>query len=81
MNTNLLTLLKEKTSLNEKYITNIIALLEEGCTIPFIARYRKDNTGNATDEALLKFQEIYEYSLKPLKRKEEIEYILKERCL
>jgi uncharacterized protein len=79
MNTNLLLLLKEKTSLNEKYIKNIIALLEEGCTIPFIARYRKDNTGNATDEALLKFQEVYEYSLKLLKRKEEIEHILKER--
>ncbi|MDD2698965.1 MAG: Tex-like N-terminal domain-containing protein [Arcobacteraceae bacterium] len=79
MNTNLLKILKEKTSLEEKYITNIIALLEEGCTIPFIARYRKDNTGNATDEALLKFQEIYEYSLKLLKRKEEIEHILKER--
>jgi len=79
MNTNLLKILKEKTSLEEKYIKNIIALLEEGCTIPFIARYRKDNTGNATDEALLKFQEIYEYSLKLLKRKEEIEHILKER--
>lgn len=80
MNTNLLNILKEKTSLNEKYIKNIIALLEEGCTIPFIARYRKDNTANATDEALLKFQEIYEYSLKLLKRKEEIEHILKERA-
>lgn len=79
MNTNLLKILKEKTSLEEKYIKNIISLLEEGCTIPFIARYRKDNTGNATDEALLKFQEIYEYSLKLLKRKEEIEHILKER--
>ena len=79
MNTNLLKILKEKTSLEDKYITSIIALLEDGCTIPFIARYRKDNTGNATDEALLKFQEIYEYSLKLLKRKEEIEHILKER--
>lgn len=79
MNTNLLKILKEKTSLEEKYIKNIISLLEEGCTIPFIARYRKDNTRNATDEALLKFQEIYEYSLKLLKRKEEIEHILKER--
>ena len=79
MDSKLLQLLKEKTSLDEKYIKNIIKLLEEGCTIPFIARYRKDSTGNATDEALLQFQEIYEYSLKLLKRKEEIEHILKER--
>jgi uncharacterized protein len=65
-------ILKAKTNLDEKYIKNIIALLEDGCTIAFIARYRKDMTNNASDEVLLKFQEVYEYSGKLLKRKEEI---------
>jgi len=78
---NLIELLKNKTNLNEPTIKNIIELLEEGCTIAFIARYRKDLTSNASDEVLLKFQEVYEYSLKLLKRKEEILSILKEKEL
>jgi len=78
---NLIELLKNKTNLTEPTIKNIIELLEEGCTIAFIARYRKDLTSNANDEVLLKFQEVYEYSLKLLKRKEEILSILKEKEL
>jgi uncharacterized protein len=75
----LINIIKSKIDLEEKYIKNIIELLEDGSTIAFIARYRKDITGNATDEVLLKFQEIYEYSQKLLKRREEIENILKEK--
>lgn len=73
--------IKNKISLDEKSIKNIIGLLEDGCTIAFIARYRKDMTSNASDETLLKFQEIYEYSLKLIKRKDEIVNILKEKEL
>jgi len=72
-------LLKQKTSLDIKYIKNIITLLEDGCTIPFIARYRKDITGGATDEQLLKFEELYQYSQKLLKRKDEIKALLKDK--
>ena len=76
---NLVKLIASKIDIAEKYINNIIKLLDEGSTIAFIARYRKDLTGNATDETLLKFQEIYEYSQKLLKRREEIENILREK--
>ncbi|MEA3352473.1 MAG: Tex-like N-terminal domain-containing protein [Campylobacterota bacterium] len=72
-------IVKSKIDLTTKQIENIISLLENGSTIAFIARYRKDLTGNATDETLLKFQEVYEYGLKLLKRKEDIENILKEK--
>ena len=72
-------IVKSKIDLTNKQIENIISLLEDGSTIAFIARYRKDMTGNATDETLLKFQEVYEYGQKLLKRKEEIENILKEK--
>lgn len=78
---NIIEIIKSKTSLDEKTIQNIIQLLEDGCTIAFIARYRKDLTCNASDETLLKFQEIYEYSLKLIKRKEEILQILREKEL
>lgn len=76
---NLINLLEVKTSFSKTTIQNILKLLEEGCTIPFIARYRKDLTSNATDEQLRDFEEIYNYSLKLLSRKEEIISILKER--
>ena len=74
-------IIKKKTNLDTKSINNIIAMLKDGCTIAFIARYRKDMTNNASDEALLKFQDIYEYTQKLFKRKEEILNILREKEL
>jgi len=75
----LINLIREKTKLSNKSIQNIINLLEEGSTIPFIARYRKDLTGGATDEDLRVFEEVYTYSQKLLGRKEEILNLLKEK--
>ena len=74
-------IIKSKIELSEQSIKNIISLLEDGSTIAFIARYRKDMTSNASDETLLKFQEIYEYGLKLIKRKDEILNILKEKAV
>ncbi|RXK00229.1 RNA-binding protein [Arcobacter sp. CECT 8986] len=75
----LIEILKQKTNLQTNHINNILKLLEEGCTIPFIARYRKDLTGNATDEVLREFSDIYEYSKKLLERKEEIKQNLEQK--
>jgi len=75
----IINIIKSKIDLDEQSIKNIIALLEDGSTIAFIARYRKDMTSNASDETLLKFQEIYEYGLKLIKRKDEILNLLKEK--
>ena len=79
MTKDLLDLIKEKTTLSAKSIENIIKLLDDGCTIPFIARYRKDATGNASDEDLRAFEEIFNYSQKLLKRKEDILNLLEEK--
>jgi len=76
---NLISLLEEKTALSTKVIKNIIKLLDEGCTIPFIARYRKEYTDGATDVELRIFEETYNYFQKFLQRKEEITNILKEK--
>ncbi len=76
---NLIALLEKKTSFSKSVIQNILQLLDEGCTIPFIARYRKEQTSNASDEELRVFEEIYNYSLKLLKRKEEILNLLQEK--
>ena len=44
-----------------KYVENVINFLNEGCTIPFIARYRKEWTGSMSDETLRIFNEKYNY--------------------
>lgn len=77
---NLITLLTQKTSLKKEHITNILKLLEEGSTIPFIARYRKEMTGGADDEVLREFETIYLSSKKLLERKEEISRLIAQRA-
>ncbi len=47
--------LKEEFSLSDKIVTNIVTLIDEGNTIPFIARYRKELTNSADDAMLRKF--------------------------
>ncbi|WP_406568270.1 helix-hairpin-helix domain-containing protein [Aliarcobacter skirrowii] len=76
---NLIDILEKKTLLSKNIIENIIKLLDEGCTIPFIARYRKEFTNSATDEQLRDFEEIFKYSKKLLNKKEDIKNLLKER--
>lgn len=65
--------------MSAKHIEAILKLLDEGATIPFIARYRKDMTGNATDETLRKFFEVYSYDKKLLERKDEVKRLILER--
>ncbi len=77
----LLTLLSQKTSLNQNQIKNILSLINEGATIPFIARYRKEMTGGASDEQLRDFDEVYTSVKKMVDRRDEIERILKEKNL
>ena len=76
---NLITLLTQKTNLQKNQISNILKLLDEGSTIPFIARYRKEMTGGATDDELRDFHEVYLSAKRLLERKEEILKLLKER--
>lgn len=73
--------LSHTTGLKAGAINNIIALMDEGASIPFIARYRKDMTGGATDEALRAFDKAYQMHLKVLKRQSEIIKRLSEREL
>ncbi|MEA1954730.1 MAG: Tex family protein [Campylobacterota bacterium] len=76
----LIELLKQKIKLQPSYISNILTLLNEGATIPFIARYRKELTGGADDETLREFETIYISSKKLLERKEEVSRLISERA-
>ncbi|MEA3522847.1 MAG: Tex-like N-terminal domain-containing protein, partial [Campylobacterota bacterium] len=77
----LINLLSQRTSLNAEHIENILKLLEEGATIPFIARYRKEMTGGADDEVLREFEGIYLSAQKLLARKEEVSRLIEERSV
>ncbi|MDM1397020.1 RNA-binding transcriptional accessory protein [Myroides odoratimimus] len=68
----LIEFIQQAVSASAKSIENTLSLLGEGCTIPFIARYRKDRTGNLDEviiEKIAKYSELYEGIVK---RKESI---------
>ncbi|WP_440652013.1 helix-hairpin-helix domain-containing protein [Cysteiniphilum sp. 19S12-1] len=71
--------LATQSGLSIKATENIVSLLSEGATIPFIARYRKEMTGGASDTDLRNFYEHYQYLQKFDTRKEEIIHTLTER--
>ena len=64
--------IKSKTQLTEKSIENTLSLLAEGCTIPFIARYRKDHTQNLDEVAIEQIAKAQSEYDNILKRKETI---------
>ena len=41
--------LQQEFEMSAEHVENTVALLDEGATVPFIARYRKDHTGNMDD--------------------------------
>jgi len=73
--------LHKKTALSRQVIGNILKLLDEGATIPFIARYRKEMTGGANDDVLRDFHDVYMSAKRLLERKEEVLKTLKEKEL
>jgi len=72
--------LSKKTTFSQEQIRNILTLLDEGSTIPFIARYRKEMTGGADDERLREFEDIYLATKRLLERKDEIRRLITERA-
>ncbi|XP_078593660.1 S1 RNA-binding domain-containing protein 1-like [Branchiostoma floridae x Branchiostoma japonicum] len=52
--------LADRQDIDNYIAANIIELLDEGCTVPFIARYRKEKTGNMEAEKLREVQTVYE---------------------
>ena len=59
-------------NIKPEYADNIIKMLDEGSTIPFIVRYRKELTGSIDDETCRNFSERLTYLRNLTKRKDEI---------
>ena len=67
--------------LQEKQIKEVLQMLEEGATIPFIARYRKDRTGNLNEDQIRAIEEQYKYQENLLNRKEDVIRLIDEKGL
>jgi len=65
-------LISKRLNLNETGVDNTIALLDLGCTIPFIARYRKERTGNLDEVQITQISDCYDKLKEIAKRKETI---------
>ncbi len=68
--------LAQAFDIKEEYAANIIALLDDGNTIPFIARYRKEMHGSMDDQLIRAFSEKLEYLRSLDKRREEIRALI-----
>lgn len=64
--------LSEEFSLNTSHANNIVSLLDDGNTVPFIARYRKEMTGSCDDQKLREISDRLTYLRNLEKRKEEV---------
>ena len=68
-------------NIKNNQVEAVLKLLEEGSTIPFIARYRKEATGALDEEQIRNINEVYEYQVNLLKRKEDVIRLIDEKGL
>lgn len=67
--------------ISKKQVMTVLKLLEEGNTIPFIARYRKEATGALNEEVIKSIDDVYQYQVNLLKRKEDVIRLIDEKGL
>ncbi|TPE57751.1 S1 RNA-binding domain-containing protein [[Mycoplasma] falconis] len=80
MNTSIQTVAK-RLNIKENQVETVLSLLNEGATIPFISRYRKDATGGLDEDQITKINEYYQYDVELVKRKDYILEVLAEKKL
>lgn len=74
-------ILAQELQLNPANIQGVLDMFAEGATIPFIARYRKEQTGGLDEETLLKIQQEYAYQENLKERKEAVLRLIEEKGL
>lgn len=72
-------ILEKEFNVKREYIDNTIKLIDEGNTIPFIARYRKEMTGEMSDVTLRQLNERLTYLRNLESRKEDVTRIIDEQ--
>lgn len=81
MNLDIIKQISNDLNITTKQVEVTLKLLEEGNTIPFIARYRKELTGALDEEKIKAIEEVYSYQVNLLKRKEDVIRLIDEKDL
>ncbi len=81
MNKEIINEISKELQIPIKGIEAVLHLLEEGNTIPFIARYRKEQTGSLDEEQIRRIHEYYAYEVNLLSRKEDVIRLIEEKDL
>ena len=79
MNNEIISEIANDLNIKNNQIEAVLKLLEEGSTIPFIARYRKEATGALDEEQIRSISEVYDYQVNLLKRKEDVIRLIDEK--
>lgn len=75
----IITPIAKSLNISEKQVVNTLDLLEQGNTVPFIARYRKEVTNGLDEEQIRVIQENYAYQLNLKKRKEDVARLIEQQ--
>ena len=81
MNEDIIKQIAIELKIKDEQVSKTLSMLEEGNTIPFIARYRKEVTGNLDEDAIKAISDVYEYQVNLLKRKEDVIRLIDEKGL
>ena len=81
MNELIINELVEELKIKDKQIKSVLSMLEEGATIPFIARYRKEATGALDENTIKAISDKYNYYENLYKRKEDVIRLIDEKGL
>ena len=81
MNDVIIESISKDLNISKKQVMTVLKLLEEGNTIPFIARYRKEATGALNEEVIKSIDDVYQYQVNLLKRKEDVIRLIDEKGL
>ena len=81
MNQEIIKNLSNNLKISEKQVESVLTLLSEGNTIPFIARYRKEVTGNLNEEQIREIETVYNYQESLYNRKLDVIRLIEEKGL
>ena len=79
MNDNIMVEISKDMNIKKSQVEKTLELLKDNNTIPFIARYRKEVTGNLDEEQIRKISEVYEYQVNLQKRKDDVIRLIDEK--
>lgn len=79
MNENIIKQCTKELNITTQQVKAVLSLLEDGATVPFIARYRKEVTGGLDEDKIREIDKYYQYQVSLLARKEDVVRLIDEK--